>query len=109
MTPVTKVDASPVGAIWDGTASAEVTFPLGLPKEIAIRSKLFMDAGVVGPTDPSIPSSSVLSSMQPRVSIGTGLIWESPLGPVNIDVGIPVYRQKYDEIEIFRFNFGTRF
>jgi len=47
--------------------------------------------------------------MQPRVSIGTGLILESPLGPVNIDVGIPVYRQKYDEIEIFRFNFGTRF
>ena len=51
----------------------------------------------------------MLTTLTPRIGIGTGLIWESPLGPVNIDVGYPILRQSYDKIEIFRFNFGTRF
>jgi outer membrane protein insertion porin family len=45
----------------------------------------------------------------PRVSIGTGFVWVSPLGPVNVDVGFPVLKKPYDEMQIFRFNFGTRF
>ncbi len=109
VTPVDTTFRSPLGGVWDGTASAEVTFPLGLPKEIDIRSKLFTDIGIIGPTDPSIPGSKVLTTLTPRIGIGTGLIWESPLGPVNIDVGYPILRQSYDKIEIFRFNFGTRF
>ena len=55
VTPVDTTFRSPLGGVWDGTASAEVTFPLGLPKEIDIRSKLFTDIGIIGPTDPSIP------------------------------------------------------
>jgi len=109
VTPVDSHFQSPLGAVWDSTESVEITFPLGLPKEIDIRSKLFTDVGFVGPTDPSVPSNRVLSSMMPRVGIGTGLVWESPLGPVNIDLGYPILRQSYDKMEIFRFNFGTRF
>lgn len=109
VTPVDAKTLTPLGAQWDATSSAEVTFPLGLPKEIDIKSKLFTDIGVVGPTDSSIPSNRVLSSTAPRLSIGTGFIWVSPLGPVNVDFGFPIVKQSYDEIQIFRFNFGTRF
>ena len=109
VSPVDKATLSPLGAVWDGTGSAEITFPLGLPKEIDIKSKLFTDIGFIGPTDPSIPQSSVITYYGPRVTIGTGLVWVSPLGPVNIDIGFPIVRQSYDEIQIFRFNFGTRF
>jgi outer membrane protein insertion porin family len=109
VTPVSTDFRSPLGGVWDNTESAEVTFPLGLPKEIDIRSKLFTDFGIIGATDPSVPGSQVLSTLTPRIGVGTGLIWESPLGPVNIDLGYPILRQSYDKIEIFRFNFGTRF
>lgn len=109
VTPVDKTTLSPLGAIWDSTATAEITFPLGLPKEIDVHSKLFTDVGVVGPTDPSIPSSTVLSTQSPRVSIGTGFVWTSPFGPLDIDFSYPIVRQSYDQMQIFRFNFGTRF
>lgn len=109
VTPVSKDTLSPLGAIWDSTASVEITFPLGLPKEIDIHSKLFTDIGVVGPTDPSVPASNVLNTQAPRVSVGTGFVWTSPLGPLDVDFGFPIVRQSYDEIQIFRFNFGTRF
>ena len=109
VTPVSTVDHDPLGAVWDSTASAEITFPLGLPKEIDIRSKLFTDFGIVGGSDPSIPSSKVLNTLVPRIGVGTGFVWESPLGPVNVDLGYPVVRQSYDKMQIFRFNFGTRF
>jgi outer membrane protein insertion porin family len=68
-----------------------------------------MDIGIVGPTDPSIPSSQVLETFEPRIGIGTGLVWVSPIGPVDIDLGYPIVRQSFDEMEILRFNFGTRF
>jgi outer membrane protein insertion porin family len=109
VTPVSVNQQSPLGGIWDSTASAEITFPLGLPKEIDVRSKFFTDVGVIGNTDPSVPHSQVLSSLTPRIGIGTGFIWASPLGPVNIDLGYPILRESYDKMEIFRFNFGTRF
>ncbi len=109
VTPVDRNTLTPLGAVWNATASAEVTFPLGLPKEVDIKSKLFVDTGMVGPTDPSIPSANVLTTTMPRVSVGTGFIWVSPLGPVNIDFGFPIVKTSYDEIQIFRFNFGTRF
>jgi len=36
-------------------------------------------------------------------------VWTSPVGPVNIDLGYPLVRQQFDETQVFRFNFGTRF
>jgi outer membrane protein insertion porin family len=109
VTPVDRTTLTPLGAIWNTTASAEVTFPLGLPKEVDIKSLFFVDTGIVGPTDPSVPASRVLSSEMPRVGIGTGFVWVSPLGPVDVSFGYPIVRTSYDEIQIFRFNFGTRF
>ncbi len=48
-------------------------------------------------------------STDPRASFGFGVSWKSPFGLINIDIGIPFLKQPYDQTQIFRFGFGTRF
>ena len=45
----------------------------------------------------------------PRVSIGVGVTWRSPFGLINLDLGVPLIRYQYDQLELFRVGFGTRF
>jgi outer membrane protein insertion porin family len=44
-----------------------------------------------------------------RVSAGVGLSWQSPVGPVKIDLGLPIRRESYDKTQFFRVSFGTKF
>lgn len=98
-----------IGGMWEAVQTTEARFPLGLPKELAVQGKLFVDVGTIGPTDPNIAKSGVNESSGPRASVGTGVVWRSPMGPINIDLGVPVIRQSHDQMQIFRLNFGTRF
>ncbi len=107
-----------LGALWQAVGSAEVRFPLGLPKELGVQGKLFTDVGTVGHTDPSVTHTinpltgtfvTVAQTSAPRVAVGTGVVWRSPMGPINIDLGVPIVRQPRDETQFFRLNFGTRF
>lgn len=109
VSPRDKATRDPLGGLWQYTGTANLTFPVGAPKEMGIKGKLFVDAGGIGKTDSSVPSDKVYSSSAPRMSIGTGVIWTSPMGPINIDLAVPVIKKDYDETEFFRLNFGTRF
>ena len=44
-----------------------------------------------------------------RVSSGVGVSWASPLGPIRLDLGKPLVKEKFDKKELFRISFGTRF
>ena len=44
-----------------------------------------------------------------RASVGVGLIWNSPFGPLRFDYAVPVMKQGYDRVQQFRFGGGTRF
>ncbi|MGB8276048.1 MAG: outer membrane protein assembly factor BamA, partial [Alphaproteobacteria bacterium] len=90
---------------YDG--SAELGFPLGLPKAFGITGHVFLDAGTVTDIDDSGPN--ILDSGSIRASFGAGLAWRSPFGPIRVDLGFPVIKESYDKTEIFRFSFGTRF
>lgn len=109
ISPRDAVTLDPLGAIWLYDGSTELTFPTGLPKEFDLKGKIFMDFGSVGPSDPHIDPSTVTGAYLLRASVGFGLSWGSPLGPITATVGVPVRRSPIDQIEIFRFNFGTRF
>ncbi len=91
--------------LYSGTA--ELSFPLGLPEELGLRGRLFSDFGAVTGLDNS--SDNVDDSAAPRVSVGTGLTWRSPLGPIALDFAVPVLKESFDKVEQFRFSFGTRF
>ena len=87
--------------------SAEMSFPLGLPDELGILGHAFSDFGSITDLDDS--GSEIQDEDSIRVSVGAGLSWRSPFGPVRVDVAVPVVDEDFDEEENFRFNFGTRF
>jgi outer membrane protein insertion porin family len=91
--------------LYSGTI--EVTFPLGLPEELPIRGRVFSDFGAVTGLDDDGPT--IEDTASPRLAVGTGLTWRSPLGPIAIDFAIPILIEDFDEEERFRFSFGTRF
>ncbi|GAA0570184.1 outer membrane protein assembly factor BamA [Caenispirillum bisanense] len=96
-----------LGGNWIANGSVELRLPLGLPEELGVTGKIFTDFGVIGEPDLSGGSYEYASSI--RASVGVGLIWKSPVGPINIDLAQPVLKEDFDETELFRLNFGTRF
>ncbi|MDR2902702.1 MAG: outer membrane protein assembly factor BamA [Lactobacillales bacterium] len=97
-----------LGGNWYTSASAELVFPIGLPKEIGIRGKVFSDAAVVGKPDNYNPRTMDYSDKL-RLSVGTGILWQSPMGMINFDFSYPILKEDYDETRVFRLNFGNRF
>lgn len=87
--------------------SVEVSFPVGLPRELGVTGHAFSDAGTLFDTDSK--GAEVADKAALRVSAGVGLSWRSPLGPLRVDVALPILKENYDETEAFRFSFGTRF
>ena len=109
-------------------ASAEVQLPFWfLPKEVGIKGAVYADAGTLwdykGPT--SWPQTGEINGLvngvncqcglnfdgsNPiRSSIGVGLIWQSPFGPLRFDYAIPITKGKNDRVQEFRFGGGTSF
>ena len=96
-----------LGGEWRYAATAELRFPLGLPEELQFKGKLFTDIGSTGKLSASGPN--VRDSGSLRASVGTGVTWVSPIGPIGVDIGFPVIKESFDVTETFRVNFGTRF
>jgi len=95
-----------LGGNWMIYSGAELSFPIGLD-EVGIKGRTFVDVGMLGKPD-DISEKIVDYSDTPRVSVGVGFTWMSPMGRIDIDFGFPVVKEKYDETEVFRLNFGTR-
>ena len=125
LTPGTNNDALGGSLFWG--ASVEFQTPLYfLPKEVGIKVAAFADAGNLwdyqGPTywDQTGETLQVgLDSITNiRSSVGIGLIWDSPLGPLRFDLAYPLSKycgtasdgsQVCDRTQIFRFSGGTKF
>ena len=110
----TNSDAMGATTYWG--VSAEVQFPiLGMARELGLKGAVFADAGSA--YDAS--KSATLLNQQGRIrlnddssvrsSIGAGLIWASPFGPIRIDYAHALSQGTYDRTQSFRFSGGTRF
>jgi len=108
ISPRDKSSRDALGGNWFAATSLEVLFPIGLPNEYGINGKVFTDAGTIGPGDDT-DSSKISDSRLIRSSVGFGVDWKSPMGPMSLDFGFPITRESFDKKEVFRFNFGTRF
>ncbi|HEU0310904.1 MAG TPA: BamA/TamA family outer membrane protein, partial [Sphingomicrobium sp.] len=49
------------------------------------------------------------NSAKPRLSVGVGVNWVSPFGPLRIDIAKALITQEGDETKLFSFNVGTQF
>jgi outer membrane protein insertion porin family len=48
-------------------------------------------------------------SAKPRLSVGVGVNWMSPFGPLRIDIAKAILKQEGDDTKLFSFNVGTSF
>ncbi|EHR03638.1 outer membrane protein assembly factor BamA [Bradyrhizobium sp. WSM471] len=120
-------------------ASLELQMPFWfLPKEVGLKGAVYADAGGLfdyqGPTTWSVTnemtttrnSTCTPSTVNPnsagtctglvydngnvvRSSVGVGLIWASPFGPLRFDYAVPLTKGKSDRTQEFRFGGGTSF
>lgn len=87
--------------------SVELAFPSGLPEDMGVRGHVFSDVGTLWDVDDS--DSDIADDSSLRMSVGAGLSWRSPLGPLRVDFSAPIAKEDYDKTEMFRFSFGTSF
>jgi len=111
-------------------ASMELQAPLYfLPKDAGVKVAVFADAGSVwdykGPLDFPATGEKIQGSicvgavaqancpldnaMHVRASVGAGLLWASPFGPIRFDFAVPLLKEQYDRKQFFRFGGGTTF
>ncbi|MEQ1944316.1 outer membrane protein assembly factor BamA [Mesorhizobium sp. VNQ89] len=92
-------------------ASVETQFPMPIvPESLGLRGALFADAATLYGNDISMAGVDVQGAgMEWRASVGAGLIWASPFGPIRVDYAIPVVKQDQDEVQEFNFGMSTRF
>ena len=97
-------------------ASLEFQIPLYfIPKEVGLKAAVFADAGSIwdykGPTFyPATGETMVFRDDKTvRSSVGVGLVWDSPFGPMRFDYSFPLSKQPYDKVQEFRFGGGTKF
>jgi outer membrane protein insertion porin family len=102
---VTTDDALGGNTYYKGTV--ELSFPLGLPEEFEIRGRIFTDVGAAFDADSD--AAFVEDTASPRVSVGPGVSWRSPFGPLRLDFGFPVVKQDFDQEQLLSFSFGTQF
>ncbi len=88
-------------------AKAEVEFPLGLPSEFGISGGAFYDVGSIWNVDTVGAASSV--GFEPRHVVGVSLFWESPFGPLRIDLSNALKKEPGDIEREFDFSVRTDF
>ncbi len=88
--------------------TVEVQFPLGLPKELGVKGAVFADAGSLFTVDIK-KKSDIFDSKKLRSSYGASIYWKSPMGPIGIHYGIPLQKEKYDQLRRFDLQFTTQF
>jgi outer membrane protein insertion porin family len=107
-------DALGGSAYWAASLEFQTPMPL-MPKDFGMKLALFADAGLLwdyqGPTYWNVTGESLLlnESQIVRSSVGAGLIWDSPFGPLRFDLAYALTKGPYDRTQLFRFGGGTRF
>ena len=103
---VNSVDSIGGRMIYTGTT--ELRFPLPISADFGLTGRAFVDIGSLSQVT-QIAGSTVYDSAAPRVGTGVGVSWKTPFGLINIDIAEAVVKRKYDQTQLFRFGFGTRF
>ena len=96
--------------------------PLGLPKELGITGRVFTDFGSLWSNDQSkitlTPTQlkatgglvpQIVDSTAIRASAGVGVSWKSPVGPIRLDLALPLKKESFDKTQFFHVSFGSRF
>lgn len=90
------------------TATTELRFPLPISADLGLSGRAFIDVGSLSKVT-ALAGTTVFDDATPRVGAGVGVSWKTPFGLINIDIAEPVSKRRFDQTQLFRFGFGTRF
>ncbi|WP_425354571.1 outer membrane protein assembly factor BamA [Jiella sonneratiae] len=91
-------------------ASAEATFPLpGINRDLGFRGAVFADAGSLWGSEFANEAGVEGTDFSLRASVGVGLIWASPFGPLRVNYAHPLKKEEFDDTQEFSFGFSSRF
>jgi len=111
-------------------ASLEFQSPIYfLPKDAGVKFAVFADAGSlwnykgplswdktgefiqgsICPPTATLAQCPLDNAMHVRASVGAGILWASPFGPIRFDFALPLMKEPYDRKQFFRFGGGTTF
>ena len=94
-----------IGGNYYALMNLSTTIPQILPNAQNIEVISFLDmANLWGVDDNILDDGSKL-----RSSIGLGIDWFTPIGPLNFSFAHPITKNTSDKTETFRFNLGTTF
>ena len=94
------------------TASAEATFPLPfVSRDAGFRGAIFADAGTLYGNEVRTTADDELEGTNSslRASVGLGIIWASPFGPLRVDYAIPVAKEDFDRVQNLKFGISSSF
>jgi outer membrane protein insertion porin family len=136
--PFGTMDAVGGTKYWGASLELQMPFWF-LPKEVGLKGAVYADAGglydyqgpttwaatgelttpqnsnCIKPTVTPIPTPGTCTGLVydsnnvVRSSVGVGLIWASPFGPLRFDYAIPLTKGQYDRVQQFKFGGGTSF
>jgi outer membrane protein insertion porin family len=91
-------------------ASAELFFPVpGLKNNESFRLSAFADAGGVFSDNESFLASEEYQKGEMRYSVGLGVMWNSPFGPLQVSIAEPLNDDNKDRTQRFQFGMGSSF
>jgi len=123
---------------WGASLELQMPFWF-LPKEVGLKGSVYADAGGLfdykGPTswaatgEVNVPgcikptqatnttgaNAGTCTGLQfddgnvVRTSVGVGIIWASPFGPLRFDYAVPLTKGQFDRVQQFKFGGGTSF
>ena len=94
-----------IGGNYVSTINATSTIPRILENNQSVDIVMFADAGNIWGVD----YNSNLEVDEIRSSVGVGLDWITPIGPLTFSLAYPITKAETDITEMFRFNLGTSF
>ena len=115
-----------LGGLWKASGSTQLNFPIFIPDEYQVKGFLFADYGILGkPPHKEYKYSTYVYNRSLnamvyttqdniidqdwRTSVGFGIYWNTPMGPMNFSWGWPLKVNKYDEEQRFLLSFETQF
>ncbi|HLU76671.1 MAG TPA: outer membrane protein assembly factor BamA [Burkholderiales bacterium] len=95
-----------LGGSRKAVGNAELLFPMpGMQQDRSVRMGVFFDAGQVWDTG----SGNTLSDLKLRYSTGGFVSWNSPFGPLQLILAMPLNDEDGDDTQKFQFMFGQAF
>ncbi|MBD5388918.1 outer membrane protein assembly factor BamA [bacterium] len=105
-----------LGGLWKLNGSTQLNFPIFIPDEYQIKGFVFADYGILGKPPAAEDTFCIAGHCAPneidqslRTSVGVGIYWNTPMGPMNFSWGWPMKMTKYDREQRFLLSFETQF